>query len=255
MQRAQAARARVSALWSPLPAAAWLACAAVCTASSFTPRIAPVTAWAMYPCALEAFLAASSSLSPAVFFLTFVAAQAAASTVGLWGILAGPGVSPLVGNLALVPIAVAVWLLLALPFALQVAFARRYAQQALARRTATDDVMRRFCGSPVAVLVGPAAWTAVWTALGELSPLGAFLSPAASQAQGPFAQLAAVLGGEGIVFLLAWPGAALRRVRHFAAPSCLRPVLMLCHRLTSACTHRGCCCQAPAGGAIALQRR
>lgn len=125
MQRAQAACGRVSALWPPPPAAAWLAGAAVCTASSFTPFIAPVTAWAMYPCALAAFFAEPSLLSPSLFFLVFVAAQAAASTVGLWGILAGPGVPPLLGNLALVPIAVAVWLLLALPFALQVAFARR----------------------------------------------------------------------------------------------------------------------------------
>ena len=154
-------------------------------------------AWGMFPCALSAWLAAHmeavagepkrhGSLS-SHFWFTFVVAQAAASTVGLWGVLRGPGVSPLAGDLALVPIAVAVWCLLALPFALHVAFARRCVTSAnrvtLAMRRALSGGWRRFRGSPVAVLVGPAAWTAVWTAIGELSPLGAFPSPAASQAR------------------------------------------------------------------------
>ena len=141
MQHAHAAAGRASALAArcrtslgPCSATPWLAAAALCTACSFTPRVAPVTAWGMFPAALASWLAAHKdpacdaqlkhSLGTA-FYLTFVATQAAASTIGVFGILQGPGVPPLAGHVALVPICIALWLLLALPFALHVAFARR----------------------------------------------------------------------------------------------------------------------------------
>ena len=206
--------------------AAWLAAAALCTACSFTPRVAPVTAWGMFPMALAAWLAAHKDQggSPqlkqgldACFYFTFVATKAAASIIGVFGILQGPGVPPLAGHVALVPICTALWLVLALSFALHVAFARRRVVMS-PRPAAVLSIasLCRFPGSPMAVLTGPVAWTAAWTVIGELSPIGAFASPAATQAQTPFAQLAAVLGGDGIVFVLAWPGAALWYVLQLA---------------------------------------
>ena len=141
MQHVQPAVGRTHALaahclsfGSPSSAAVWLAAAALCTACSFTPRVAPVTAWGMFPAALAAWLAAHTDQGcaaqlklslEACFCFTFVAAQAAASIIAVFGILQGPGVPPLAGHIALVPICIALWLVLALPFALHVVFARR----------------------------------------------------------------------------------------------------------------------------------
>ena len=141
MQHAQAAAGRTSALEArrraflgPCTAAPWLAATAVCTACSFTPRVAPVTSWGLFPAALAAWLAAQKDQASdtqlkhsrgTAFYRTFVATQAAASTVGVFGVLQGPGVPPLAGHVALVLICIALWLVLALPFALHVAFTRR----------------------------------------------------------------------------------------------------------------------------------
>ena len=98
------------------------------------------------------------------------------------------------------------------------------------------------------------AWTAAWTAIGELSPIGAFASPAATQAQSPLAQLAAVLGGDGIVFILAWPGAALWCVLQPNALHCFLTCLKT-RRWYAAWSRLEFCCRLLLSGAIASPPR
>jgi hypothetical protein len=226
------------------PAHGWLAAGALCTALSFIdgPLAAPAAAWALAPCALAAVFAAAAAADVAAeeatagelrgppapperrllpvpllrFAAAFVVSQAVASTYALWGVLQGPGVPPAAGHLALAPLAVCVWAVLALPFLLHVAFARRCAACMPARthallararaRTRAAHLLTLFssaaCSFPcsgVTALVLPCAWTGVWTLVGALSPLGAFASPASSQARSKPAALFAVPVGAALV--------------------------------------------------------
>ena len=133
-----------------------LAAAAAATALSFLPRVAAVAAWALVPCALSAFFAANAAAavvqlstsssyaqtSRLRFAALFVATQAAASTYALWGVLQGPGVPPAVGHAALLPLCLLVWLVLALPFLLHVAFAARCARSVPAHRARARAALR-----------------------------------------------------------------------------------------------------------------
>lgn len=150
-------------------------------------------AWASVPVSLTAAYALSSQRRSLLGLV--IALQAGACGLGLQGALVGPGVSERKALVSAASLSFAVWLLLAGPFTLHVAFSRRYPT------------------SLAAPLVFPAAWTAAWGLLAVASPLGSFASPAASLAEGHAAaravvQLASVFGADAIVFLLAWPGAA-----------------------------------------------
>jgi apolipoprotein N-acyltransferase len=89
-------------------------------------------------------------------------------------------VPPWAGHAALLPLTAAVWSLLALPHALHVAFARRFGLQ---RTLSACGDMSGACVALAVTIVFPAAWAAAWVLLGALSPLGAFASPASTQAR------------------------------------------------------------------------
>jgi hypothetical protein len=84
-------------------------------------------------------------------------------------------VPPLAGHAALLPLTLAVWALLALPHALHVSFATCFRGASGSGGGAVVAL--------AATLVFPAAWAAAWVLLGALSPLGAFASPATTQAR------------------------------------------------------------------------
>jgi uncharacterized protein (DUF2126 family) len=108
---ARAAAASCAAASSGSAHWAWLAASAACTALSFDVRTGVVASWVYPLCALAAWFEAAAAADAAAtcepvvtkagaarpraprlrFAAAFVAAQAAASTLALWGVLQGPG--------------------------------------------------------------------------------------------------------------------------------------------------------------------
>ena len=162
--------------------------------ASLLGALRPLLPWLSLALSLAAWQSATTARIRPAFVAIFAGMQSVSSALEHQGIADGvPGLSTAASYTALLAVALLVWLFLTPAFALHVTWHGRFPE------------------SRLSTLVFPCCWTTLWALLTcSFSPIGAYPSPASTQAAYPLICAMASFGGSlSVLFVMAWVASTL----------------------------------------------